>query len=293
MSVRHACVAVAVVLGAATSTAAADMASGAFKADKHDTITPKYATAYLVRDTHDPRQTMTEIILTDVAIDAAEIRAALNPHMVAINVDPLNDRNYLVLWVAADGRVTMNATYSKTMTQYVNGTDGDLGVTWTTRTASRLEGRLRSAKPIKLKDGVSYTVDLQFGADVPAAPVGQTLAADGGAPGKALVTLLSAVERNNWTAIKAVLSPNALERHNHDYNTPAENASGFADLIKAWIPTTKMKILGGTQYGDVAILDVQGEQFPGMDMLSLSLVKMIRRNAVWTFDEAVRAGQLP
>ena len=80
-------------------------------------------------------------------------------------------------------------------------------------------------------EALGYTVDLQFGADVPAAPVGQTLAADGGAPGKALVTLLSAVERNNWTAIKAVLSPNALERHNHDYNTPAENASGFADLI--------------------------------------------------------------
>ncbi len=293
MSVRHAFVAVAVVLGAATSADAADTAAGSFKADKHDAIAPKYATAYLVRADGDPRQTMTEIILTDVAIDAAGVRAALDPHMVAINLDPLKDRNYVVLAVAADGRVTMNATYSKTMTQYVNGTDSDLAVTWTTRTASRIEGRLRSAKPIKLKDGVSYTVDLQFGADVPAAPVGQALAAGGGAPGQALTALLSAVERKNWTAVKAVLSPSALDQHDHSFNTPAENVSDFANLIKAWIPTTKMKILGGKQYGDVAILDVQGEQFPGTDVLSLSLVKLIRRNAAWKFEEAVSVGQLP
>lgn len=247
--------------------------------------------AFLVRQQGNARLTSTEILLSDLPVDAAAIQAAFDPHMEAINVDVLRDRNYVLLWVTADGVVSMNATFSKTMTQFVDNTNMGLKVTWTTRSASRLEGRLFSSAPIKTMDGTTYSVDLRFAVDVPKAPEGQALPAGGGDPGKALTALLAAAGRKNWTAIRAVLGPDALKMLDKDYNTPAENAANANDMLKAWIPTQKMKIAGGMLNGDVAVLDVEGEMFPGM--MSLSRVQMVKAGTAWKFERAARAGSLP
>jgi hypothetical protein len=182
----------------------------------------------------------------------------------------------------------MNATFSGTMTQFLNDTNGGLSVTWTTRTPARLEGRLVSSAPLKTMDGETYTVDLSFGVDLPAPPAGQRLAAGGGEPGRALTSFLAAVQRKNWTAIKAGSSSRALGIFDHDYNTPEENASNVADLINAWIGSTKLKVTGGILTGDVAVLDVEGELFPGQ--LGLSRVEMVRTPAGWKFNQAARSG---
>lgn len=270
---------------------AADSASGAVTVQKLGAISPKHAVAFLVRQQGNARLTSTEILLSDLPVDAAAIQAAFDPHMEAINVDVLRDRNYVLLWVTADGVVSMNATFSKTMTQFVDNTNMGLKVTWTTRSASRLEGRLFSSAPIKTMDGTTYSVDLRFAVDVPKAPEGQALPAGGGDPGKALTALLAAAGRKNWTAIRAVLGPDALKMLDKDYNTPAENAANANDMLKAWIPTQKMKIAGGMLNGDVAVLDVEGEMFPGM--MSLSRVQMVKAGTAWKFERAARAGSLP
>lgn len=269
---------------------AADQASGKVEVQKVGTIAPKHAAAYLVRDGRNARNTQTEILLSDLPVDAAELRGALDPHMLAINQDVLRDRNYVLLWVSADGVVSMNATFSKTMTQFIDDTNGRLKVTWATRSATRLEGRVFSSAPLKTMDGTTYTVDLTFGVDVPAPTEGQALAAGGGDAGKALVALIAAAGRKNWPAIRAASSADALKVFDKSYNSPAENAEDALDLLRAWIPTTKMKVTGGQLRGNVAVLDVEGEMFPGQ--LGLSRVQMIRNGTIWQFDRAARAGMV-
>ena len=94
---------------------AADRASGAVVVQKLGTIRVSNAVAYVVRDQRNARAKETEILLSDVPVEAAPIRSALSPHMEAINVEALKDRNYVLLWVRADGAVAMNATFSKTL----------------------------------------------------------------------------------------------------------------------------------------------------------------------------------
>jgi hypothetical protein len=275
---------------ALSSFAAADSASGTVTAPKLGTISPKFAAAYLVRDQSNARVIQTEILLADVPLDAAAIQAAFDPHMTAINLDALKDRNYVLLWVSGDGRVTMNATYSKTMTQFLNDTKDGLKVAWTTNSAVRLDGRLTSGGALKTMDGSTYTVDLKFAVDVPKLPAGEALPAGGGEPGKAFTAFVAATQKKSWPAIKAGSSPDALKMFDKSYNSAAENAASAADLLNAWVSTSKMKVTGGLLRGTTAVLDVEGEMFPGQ--LSLSRVQMVKTGATWQFDRAARAGMI-
>ncbi len=274
-----------------SAAAAAGPASGTFKASKEGAITPKYATAFPVRDSRDARTMRVEVLLSDVPVDLGNIQAALNPHMIAINADPLKDRNYVLFWVAPDGAVTMNATFSKTMTQYLDDTTGGLKATLTTNTASRVEGRVFSSAPIKTLDGTTYAVDLKFAADIPAVPAGTRLPAGGGDPGKAFAALLAAATSKNWPGIKAASGPSALKMFDHDYNSPAENAQSALEMLNAWIPRQKMKVSGGELRGETAILEVEGELFEGQR--GLSLVRMVKTGPKWLFEEATRVGMVP
>src|SRR5262245_15390389 len=143
----------------AARVVSAGPASGTVKSAT-GTISPKFATAYIVRDSHNPRQNAVELLLSDVAVDPALLRDDLDRHMTAIKLEPLRDRNYVLLWINADGSVTMNATYSKTMTQYINDSGmGGMKADLVTNTASKVEGRLYAPAPLKTMDGPTYTVD--------------------------------------------------------------------------------------------------------------------------------------
>ena len=269
---------------------AANTASGSVDVQKVGTIAPKFSAGYLVRDQRNARTTETEILLSEVMIDPAAMQGALDPHMIAINLDALSDRNYVLLFVRADGLVGMNATFSKGMKQFLSDTTSGLKAEFTSRTATRIEGHVFSEAPLKTMDGTMYTVDLRFGVDVPPPTAGTALPAGGGDPGKALTTFLAASQKKNWAAIKAGSSGDALKIFDKSYNSPAENAESVADLLKAWIPLEKMKITGGQLRGNVAILDVEGELFPGQ--LGLSLVQMVKAGTIWQFDRAARAGMV-
>jgi hypothetical protein len=273
------------------SSRAPGEASGTVAVTGMGTIAPTHATAYLTRDRRNARESRTEILLTDVVVDATAIQAAFDPHMVAINDDAIRDRNYVLLWADAGGAIGMNATFSKTMTQFVDDTSGGLRVTWTTRSAARLEGRVYSTAPLRTMDGTAYTVDLRFAVDVPSPPVGDALPAGGGDPGKALLAFLGAVAAKDWDAIRAASSPAALQIFDKSYNTPQENAADVADLVDAWIPKGRRVVARGLLSGDSALLDVEGEMFPGT--MGLSRVRMVKAGSVWQFDRAAMAGMLP
>jgi hypothetical protein len=233
------------------------------------------------------RATRIEIMLTDVSVNAERLKDNLDPHMTAINFDELRDRNYLLLWVGGN-TVSMNATYSKTMTQYLNDTAGGLKAEFTTNTPARIEGRVFSSAPFKTIKGESYTIDVKFSADVVAAPSGTPLPAGGGEAGTALTTFLSAVTAKNWGGIKAGLSPKALPTYDKSYNTPQENADTAADIFNARVPMTNTKVTTGQLLSPtVAILEVEGDRFGSP---SLSLVRMVKTGATWQFDESAPLG---
>lgn len=279
-----------ITISAALWARPSDQASGAVVVDTA-AIATTHAVGYRVRDQRNARRVQTEILLSDVAIDATPVRASLDPHLTAINLEALKDHNYVLLWVSADGSVVMNATFSKTMTQYINDTSGGLRVAWTSNTASRLEGRLTSNGMLKTMDGTPYTVDVRFAVDIPADPPSQPLGAGGGEAGKVFTTFLTAALKKNWSAIQTGSSPEALRMFDRSYNTPAENAESAAEMLRIWLPVSKMKVTGGQLRGDVAILEVEGEMFPGQK--GLSLVQMVRAGTSWQFDRVARAGSVP
>ena len=187
------CVGVTALLVVASPALAGD-AKGRFvvKGKTSGTIAPTHAAAYSTHDARDRRNKVVEVLLTDVAIDVDAAVAALQPHIQVINQDVLDDRNYVLLWVAADGHVSMNATFSKTMTQFLDKVGDSLKATLTVNTPERVAGRLFTESPVSTMSGDSYTVDLTFDTAVTRPPAGTALDAGGGAPGKALTTFLAA-----------------------------------------------------------------------------------------------------
>jgi len=274
---------------ASARLAAAGPASGTVTSPT-GTIAPKFAIAYVVRDMRNARTTNVEVLLTDTAVDAVRLRDNLDPHVTAINFDELRDRNYLLLWVRADGSVSMNATYSKTMTQYLNDTAGGLKAELTTNTTAKIAGRVFSAAPLKTMDGSTYSIDVTFAADVVPALTGTPLPAGGGEPARAFTAFLGALAKKDWAGIKAGLSPGMLPHYDHSYDTPAENLASAVDILNARIPVTKAKVTGGQLLSPtVAVLEMESERF---GTRVLTLVKMGKAGAAWQYDDSVPAGSL-
>ena len=282
---------VAALLVVASPALAGD-AKGRFvvKGKTSGTIAPTHAAAYLTHDARDRRNKVVEVLLSDVAIDVDAAVAALQPHIQVINQDVLDDRNYVLLWIAADGHVSMNATFSKTMTQFLDKVGDSLKATLTVNTPERVAGRLFTEAPVSTLSGDSYSVDLTFDTAVTRLPAGTTLGAGGGAPGKALNTFLAAVKKQQWPVIKPLLAPAAAEMFDKSYNSPEENASSTADILQAWLPKSGLKITGGQLRGDTADLAVEGEMFPGTNALYLARLRQL--GGTWLFESAGAVGML-
>ena len=284
---------VAVLIAGTSTLASAQTASGTFTSQPEGTITPKVAAAYTVRDQFNPREREVEILLSATAIDVATAVGELSPHTAAINDPALKNANYVLIWIGAGGKVSMNATFSKTMTQFVDraSTDGKLRAEVTTNTPDKIAGRIFTPAPVRTMNGSTYTVDLTFSAPVTQAPAGTALPAGGGEPGKALELFLTARQKKDWPSLKAALSPPASERFVKSYNNDQENLTDLLDTLNFWLPVTDVKITGGTFAGETAVLDVEGGLASGVK--ALTLVRLIRRPSGWLFDSAAMAGILP
>src|SRR2546423_5876329 len=119
-------------------------ASGEFKSGTRVPIRPKYAAAYEQRDMRDSRKRAVEIILSEAPVDVAAAIADLDPHTTVINQPALMNHNYIVLVVRPDGDVSMNATYSERMVQFVDmtGSMGDLKAEMSANTPANVAGRV-------------------------------------------------------------------------------------------------------------------------------------------------------
>jgi hypothetical protein len=263
-------------------------ASGQFTAGKRPPIRPKYAAAYETRDQRDARKTAIEVVLSEEPIDIAEAAAELDPHMNVIIQKALRDHNYVLLWVRPDNDVSMNATYSATMTQYIEMTGSRMIADLTTNTRDKVTGRIFSPKPLKTMDGDDYTIDLKFSTEVTRTPAGTKLAADGGEAGKAFNALQSAIAKKSWTGIKGNVAAKTLESFYESDRTETENLADAIQTLGFHLPKKPGKITGGELRGDSAILNVEGELVEGQN--ALFLVRMVKDGSKWVFDRATNAG---
>jgi hypothetical protein len=276
---------------AAPAIAAETPVSGRFRAGER-VIQPEHACAYPVRDLRHARQQVIEVVLSQRPVDVDAAVAALDPHQVVIN-QKIGD--YVLLWVRADGSVSMNATFSATMSQYLDSTDkglfgGSLLAELTENAAGHVGGRVHSASPVKTRSDETYEIDVTFRTTIRQTPRGDALARDGGEPGKALGELKAAADRKDWQRMRSRFSREALASIEADYRSARENRDAALDRLDAWLPRKRMKITGGDLRGDTADLDVEGESRGGLR--TLYRVRMTREPEGWHFDQATMAGLL-
>lgn len=271
-------------------SAFAGEASGEFTAGKRPPIKPLYAAAFETRDQRDARKRAVEVVLSEEPVDLAEAVGELDPHTSVINQKALMEHNYVLLWVRPGNDVSMNATYSATMTQFIDTTSDGLKAELTSNTPDRVAGRVFSTKPLKTMDGETYSINLTFSTAVTHAPAGTKLPAGGGAPGKAFDALQTAMTKKDWDGIKSNVTAKRLESFNDADRSAKENLDDALQTLRMFLPKKPGKITGGALRGDVAILDLEGELFEGQN--GLFQIKMVKTSDRWLFDRATRVGSI-
>lgn len=262
--------------------------TGQFKLEGGGVIAPKAAVAYPVREQYDARTESVEIVLSKERIDATAAANALNPHTEAINQDAVRQDNYVLLWVTPDGRVSMNATFVATMSQYLDETGGGLMATLTANTPGKIAGRIFTPTPVKVMSGGSYTCDITFEVDVTRPAAGIPLSPGGGEPGRAFTAVMAAAQKKNWPALRGGISEDLRKMFDADYRTPKENLAYAIDFLQTSLPKVGRKVTRGILRGEIATLEIEGEMFAGQK--ALYFVRMVRSKGAWLFDGATLAG---
>jgi hypothetical protein len=185
----------------------------------------------------------------------------------------------------------MNATFSETMTQYLDQTGANMQARLDRNTPEHVAGQITMINPVTTVSGDRYQVDVKFDTRVSRLPPGRLLKQGGGAPGKALLAFLEVAKKKYWPAIKAGAAPAALKFFEADYRSPEENAESTLESLRIWLPKARLKVTGGETRGDVADLIVEGEMYPGTQ--ALYLARMRKSGSVWLFESAGLAGILP
>lgn len=269
-----------------SGVAVADI-KGKFTVDK-TTIVPKHACAYPVRSQFSPHEWQVEIVLSEGECDAKAAIAGLDPHTEMINQEGLMSANYVLLFVDPSGKVGMNATLSKTMTQFLDSTTMGLKAELTVNTPDHVTGHIYNPQPVKAMGGGTYSADFTIDIAVTRPPAGTKLPADGGEPGKALKALFAAMDKKDLAGIRGYVAKEKMARLEEDYNTPEENLSSVLDALGTWLPKKNRKIVGGEMQGDTAVLEVEGDIFEGSR--GLFLARMIKDASGWVMKEARMAG---
>jgi len=138
--------------------------------------------------------------------------------------------------------------------------------------------------------GENYAFDLHFDTPVARLPSGRALKNGGEAPGKAFLAMLAAAKKKQWPALKTQLTPKVLGMFDASYRSPKENADYALDILKAWLPSGRLKIVGGEQRETVADLEIEGDMFPGTRALYLARMRL--SGTTWLFDGATQVGLL-
>lgn len=248
--------------------------------------------AFRIRDSFNPRQKQTFVMLTRAPVDAAAIAKDFDPYAVAIN-DPAANDDHVTFFVGKDGKVTMNAKVGGT--QYIDSSGeimrqpGGLVAECPENTLTRVACTVKSKEP--KKDGEEgWWVDMTFAADVLSRPEGKPMPKDGGAPAKAMAALAKAVEGTDLAAILALVTEDVGADFQRDYNTPEENLSWAKEMLTMRLPK-KAKVTGGEQIADDhVLLEVEGQ--PWGDSKMLYHVEMRQVGGTWRFAGSTTVGML-
>lgn len=284
-------VALLTLLAAPSLWAATGEASGEFTAGTRAPIHPTFAAAFETRDQRDPHKRVIEVILSEAPVDITAAVNELDPHAQIINQPAVMKHNYVLLWVRPDGDVSMNATYSETMTQFADmtGSMGDLKADFTTNTPDTIVGHVQTAKPVKTLSE-SYSANFRFSTTVTRTPPGSKLPADGGQAGEAFQSLVTAIANKSWEGIQQNLTTENV-KHLTDADRSAEdNLASAIETLGFWLPKAPVKVTGGELVGDKAVLEVEGVLFGKQK--ALYLVQMVKRDTHWLFDRATKAGMI-
>ncbi len=250
--------------------------------------------AFRVRDQFNPRTVETYVMLTSKPVDRAAIGASLDPYALAINDPAARDADYIAFSVRANGEIGVNAHVGGTQYLDTSGTmmgqPGSLIAKCSENTPKRIACNVKTAKPVKPMDGPLWSMDLSFEADVLARTPGKPLAADGEAPGKALLALRAAVGGTDLPAILALLTPGEAKNYQEDWRTPAENLASAKEMLDIRLPK-QPKITGGELSAkDHAVLEVEGVPYENGHMLYLVEMRLV--NERWVYESSSVAGML-
>jgi hypothetical protein len=290
------------------------------------TLTPTHVLAFRQRNQNDASQFETVVILTNSDLDP-KVALEIDAYTAAIN-DPATQGNHAKFFISEKGAVILNANVDGT--QHMHGTESMFGepaglkatcahnskerIACTIEDVKRAGSKLQasqaaqsavdikasqaaqSAVDIKASQAAQSAVDiqvaLQFDVPVQARASGKAIPNAAQSPAaKSLVALLEAIKGNNLQSILAGLSADEAQSYQRDYNTEAENLSSAKKILGAILPK-KAKVIAAEQLADDRVLlEVQGEAFPGRNMLYL--VEMRKEKGAWVYDATYPLGLLP
>jgi hypothetical protein len=254
------------------------------------TLTPTHVLAFRQRNQNDASQFETVVILTNSALDP---KAALeiDAYAAAIN-DPATQGNHAKLFISEKGAVILNANVEGT--QHLHGTESMFGEPAGLKATCAHNSKERIACTIEdvKHAGSQLQMSLQFDVPVQARASGKAIPNAAQSPAaKSLVALLEAIKGNNLQPILAGLSADEARSYQRDYNTEAENLSSAKQMLGVMLPK-KAKVIAAEQLADDRVLlEVQGEAFPGRNMLYL--VEMRKEKGAWVYEATYPLGLLP
>ncbi len=256
--------------------------SGQFATKTTGTITPAHVVSFYTGDIADVRNRSLRIVLAEIPVDEARVRAAEDPSLELDAIEELKRTNTLTLTATGDAYLSLSATFHATNTYLFGDSVQNLTVEYTTQSATRLAGRLFSPKPVKGANGDSYTVDLRFDVSLPSAPgPGMPLPVGGGDPGAALMNLLAAIAKRDVGAIRAALGPD--DRMFAAQRVAARGMSEAEALLEQARQVASLKnvkIRSGDVSGDTARLDVETGDRKKPTVIR---VRMVRCGTAWLF----------
>ncbi|TLY49410.1 MAG: hypothetical protein E6K53_13785 [Gammaproteobacteria bacterium] len=282
-----------ILLWVPASSALADTVSGQFVLNGKP-LKPSEVAAFRIRDQFHAREFETYVMLTQKPVNRDAIAKSIDPYTAAINDKAVLDADYIALSVHGDGVIGMNAKVGGV--QYVDSSgtimmqQGSLKATCTSNSKERVSCTVKTAEPVKTTDGTIWSVDFTFDSAVLGHTPGKPLAKDGGEPGKAFRTFLTAAQGDDLAKITAQMSRRQAAGYQRDYNTPAENLKDLKQTMGFKLPKQPRVSGGELVDDDYALLDVEGDSGGGSAWLFR--VEMRREDGHWVYDDAGRVGML-
>lgn len=208
---------------------------------KHASFTVADAVAYKADDG-------IEVALLSVPFDR---KAAVKDLKIdSFDVLRMSGASAATLRIDADG--SFSCIDSKSPEGGGSSCNSDYGkaLTLTTRTADRVAGAFRLKA-----DGESADVTFDLKIESVVARAGTALPPDGGDPGRAVMAQFAAIEKNDFSALKATASPE--QRQMMEEAEKAGEAKDLFTMMRSMSPR-KVRVVGGTVDGDEATVDFEG-----------------------------------